>query len=153
MNLHVLQSEEASAGALVLMRVQEHILSPRFGGPVIGGIHDQITGSFLLTHKESKFTREEVTYILSKIDIRDLPPPDIKKGGEEFWSGKALFSAILPKNLSMTFKSSIAPKGDIGLKELEEEDSLVVIKNGGIASGTVDEKANRAFKGQTVGKR
>src|SRR5437867_2555896 len=80
MNLHVLQSEEARAEARVLMRVQEHILSPRFGGPVIGGIHDHISGSFLLTHKESKFTREEVTFILSKIDMRDLPQPDIKKG-------------------------------------------------------------------------
>src|SRR2546425_11704498 len=152
MNLHVLQSEEARAEARVLMRVQEHILSPRFGGPVIGGIHDHITGSFLLTHKESKFTREEVTYILSKIDIRDLPPPDVKKGGKEFWSGKALFSAILPKDLSMTFKSSIAPKGDIGLKELKEEDSLVVIKDGVVASGTIDENAVGAFKGKIVDK-
>src|SRR2546422_441366 len=76
MNLHVLQSEEARAEARVLMRVQEHILSPRFGGPVIGGIHDHITGSFLLTYKESKFTREEVTFILSKIDnlARDYGP-------------------------------------------------------------------------------
>src|SRR5207245_1174466 len=152
MNLHVLQSEEARAEARVLMRVQEHILSPRFGGPVIGGIHDHISGSFLLTHKESKFTREEVTFILTKIDLRDLPPPDIKKGGKEFWSGKALFSAILPKNLSMTFKSSIAPKGDIGLKELKDEDSLVVIKNGVIASGTIDENAIGAFKGKIVDK-
>src|SRR5437763_602017 len=133
-------------------RVQEHILSPRFGGPVIGVIHDHITGSFLLTHKESKFTREEVTFILSKIDIRDLPPPDVKKGGKEFWSGKALFSAILPKNLSMTFKSSIAPKGDIGLKELKEEDSLVVIKDGVIESGTIDENAVGAFKGKILDK-
>src|SRR2546426_1460497 len=152
MNLHVLQSEEARAEARVLMRVQEHILSPRFGGPVIGGIHDHISGSFLLTHKESKFTREEVTYILSKIDIRDLPPPDVKKGSKEFWSGKALFSAILPKNLSMTFKSSIAPKGDIGLKELKEEDSLVVIKDGVVASGTIDENAVGAFKGKILDK-
>src|SRR5437667_8870427 len=134
------------------MRVQEHILSPRFGGPVIGGIHDHITGAFLLTHKESKFTSEEVTFILSKIDIRDLPPPDVKKGGKEFWSGKALFSAILPKNLSMTFKSSIAPKGDIGLKELKEEDSLVVIKDGVIESGTIDENAVGAFKGKILDK-
>src|SRR5437667_204336 len=152
MNLHVLQSEEARAEARVLMRVQEHILSPRFGGPVIGGIHDHISGSFLLTHKESKFTREEVTFILTKIDMRDLPQPDIKKGGKEFWSGKALFSAILPKNLSMTFKSPIAPKGDIGLKELKEEDSLVVIKDGVVASGTIDENAVGAFKGKIVDK-
>src|SRR5205807_1579672 len=152
MNLHVLQSEEARAEARVLMRVQEHILSPRFGGPVIGGIHDHITGSFLLTYKDSKFTREEVTFILTKIDIRDLPPPDIKKGGKEFWSGKALFSAILPKNLSMTFKSSIAPKGDIGLKELKEEDSLVVIKDGVVVSGTIDENGVGAFKGKILDK-
>src|SRR2546425_398240 len=152
MNLHVLQSEEARAEARVLMRVQEHILSPRFGGPVIGGIHDHISGSFLLTHKESKFTREEVTFILTKIDMRDLPQPDIKKGGKEFWSGKALFSAILPKNLSMTFKSSIAPKGDIGLKELKEEDSLVVIKDGVVLSGTIDENAVGAFKGKILDK-
>ncbi len=67
MNLHVLQSEEARAEAKVLMRVQEHILSPRFGGPVIGGIHDHITGAFLLTHKDSKFTREETLKIVEKI--------------------------------------------------------------------------------------
>src|SRR2546426_9614609 len=84
--------------------------------------------------------------------MRDLPQPDIKKGGKEFWSGKALFSAILPKNLSMTFKSSIAPKGDIGLKELKEEDSLVVIKDGVVASGTIDENAVGAFKGKIVDK-
>ena len=35
MNLHVLQSDEARAEAMVLMRVQEHVLSPRFGGCVI----------------------------------------------------------------------------------------------------------------------
>src|SRR3989475_10765817 len=109
------------------MRVKEQILYPGFGGPVIGGIHDHISGSFLLTHKESKFTREEVTFILSKIDMRDLPPADVKRGGKEFWSGMALFSAMLPKNLSMTFKSSIAPKADTGLKELKGEHSLGVI--------------------------
>jgi DNA-directed RNA polymerase subunit A' len=152
MNLHVLQSEEARAEARVLMRVQEHILSPRFGGPVIGGIHDHITGSFLLTHKDSRFTREEVTFILTKIDVKDLPPPDVKKGGNEYWSGKALFSTILPKDLSLTFKSSIAPKGDIGLRELRDEDSLVVIKDGAVSYGTIDENAVGAFKGKILDK-
>jgi len=152
MNLHVLQSEEARAEARVLMRVQEHILSPRFGGPVIGGIHDHITGAFLLTHKDSKFTREEVTYILTKIDVRELPPPEIKKGGEEYWTGKQLFSTVLPKDLSMTFKSSIAPKGEVNLKELRDEDSLVVIKDGVMSAGTIDENAVGAFKGKILDK-
>src|SRR5207245_11305783 len=113
--------EEARAEARVLMRVQEHILRTRIDGPVVGDIHDHISGSFLLTHKESKFTREEVTFILSKIDMRDLPPADVKRGGKEFWSGKALFSAILRNHLSMTLKSAIARKGEIGVKELERE--------------------------------
>ncbi|MHA2232661.1 MAG: DNA-directed RNA polymerase subunit A', partial [Candidatus Hodarchaeales archaeon] len=38
MNLHVPQSEEARAETRVLMRVQEQILSPRYGGPIIGAI-------------------------------------------------------------------------------------------------------------------
>jgi len=47
----------------------------------------------------------------------------------------------------MTFKSSIAPKGDIGLKELKDEDSLVVVKDGVISSGTIDENAGRRVQG------
>ena len=35
------------------MRVQEHIISPRYGGSVIGGIHDHITGAFRHTVKHS----------------------------------------------------------------------------------------------------
>ncbi len=41
------------------MAVQEHILSPRFGGPIIGGIHDHISGLYLLTRGEKKFTRRK----------------------------------------------------------------------------------------------
>ena len=52
MNLHVIQSEEARAEARILMRVQEHIISPRYGGSVIGGIHDHITGAYLLTQSD-----------------------------------------------------------------------------------------------------
>ncbi len=47
--MHALQTEESRAEAKILMQVQENILSPRFGGPIIGGIHDHISGLFLLT--------------------------------------------------------------------------------------------------------
>ena len=58
MNMHVPQTEEARAEAEILMRVQENILSPRFGGPIIGGIHDYVTGSFLLTHGRKPIDRQ-----------------------------------------------------------------------------------------------
>ncbi len=153
MNLHVLQSEEARAEAKILMRVQEHILSPRFGGPVIGGIHDHITGSFLLTYKDSKFNRQETVFILSKIGIKELPKPvKVDKDGTDWWTGKQIFSLVLPKDLNMAFKASIGPKGVKDLKQLTEEDAWVEIKDGELKSGTIDENAVGAFKGKILDK-
>ena len=153
MNLHVLQSEEARAEAKILMRVQEHILSPRFGGPVIGGIHDHISGCFLLTYRDSKFNREETTFILSKIGIKELPKPaKVDQDGREWWTGKQIFSLILPKDLSMAFKASIGPKGVKELRQLIEEDAWVEIRNGELRSGTIDENAIGAFRGAILDK-
>jgi DNA-directed RNA polymerase subunit A' len=151
MNMHALQSEEARAEAKVLMRVQEHILSPRFGGPVIGAIHDHITGSFILTYKDSMFTREETIKILEKVGALDLTKPK-KVGGIEYWTGKQLFSLILPKDLHMTFKSSICQKCDRCKREQCENDAFVVIRSGELKSGTIDEKAIGAFKGRILDK-
>ena len=58
MNLHVPQSEEAQAETRVLMRVQEQILSPRYGGPIIGAIHDYVSAAFLLSQKRTLLTKE-----------------------------------------------------------------------------------------------
>ncbi|HEV8595475.1 MAG TPA: DNA-directed RNA polymerase subunit A' [Thermoplasmata archaeon] len=153
MNLHVLQSEEARAEAKILMRVQEHILSPRFGGPVIGGIHDHITGSFLLTYRDSKFNRQETVFILSKIGLKELPKPaKTDKDGMDWWTGKQLFSLVLPADLNMAFKASIGPKGVKDLKQLGDEDAWVEIKDGDLKSGTIDENAVGAFKGKILDK-
>ena len=151
MNLHVLQSEEARAEAKVLMRVQEHILSPRMGAPVIGGIHDHITGSFLLTHGDSRFTREETLKIIEKIGDVKMPKPKAV-GGAEYWTGKQLFSLILPTDLHMTFKASICQKCATCKKDKCEHDSFVVVRHGRLLMGTIDEKAVGAFKGKILDK-
>ncbi|MBU1915134.1 MAG: DNA-directed RNA polymerase subunit A' [Candidatus Thermoplasmatota archaeon] len=151
MNLHVLQSEEARAEATVLMRVQEHILSPRMGAPVIGGIHDHITGSFLLTHMDSKFTREETLRIVEKIGDVKLPKPKASDG-VDYWTGKQLFSLVIPTDLHMTFKASICQKCQTCKKEKCEHDGFVVIRHGKLLTGTIDEKAIGAFKGRILDK-
>src|SRR5205807_1743392 len=87
-----------------------------------------------------------------RFNLAVCPPYNADFAGKEFWSRKALFSAILPKDRSMTFKSSSAPKGDIGLKELKEEDSLVVMKDGVVLSSTIDENGVGAFKGKILDK-
>ena len=146
MNLHVPQSLEAQAEAKILMAVQQHILSPRFGGPIIGGIHDHISGLYLLTSGERLFTKEEVMYLLGFYDLKELPEPKIIKDGRKYWTGKQIFSVILPE-ISIEFKAEICRGCEKCKKENCEYDAYVIIKNGELIKGTIDEKAVGAFKG------
>ena len=82
MNLHVIQSEEARAEARILMRVQEHIISPRYGGSVIGGIHDHITGAYLLTHGEAFLPMPVAMDVLSSIGWEGEIPPPVERNGQ-----------------------------------------------------------------------
>ena len=147
MNLHVLQSEEARAEARILMRVQEHILSPRFGGSVIGAIHDHVTGVFLLTYKNPKFTKMEATQILSLINIKELPPPV-----DNLWYGKDLFSMILEKDINMKYRAAICDLCTTCKKEECENDAYVVIKDGILKCGVIDGNSIGAFKGKLLDK-
>ena len=103
MNLHVVQSEEARAEARILMRVQEHIRSPRFGGAVIGAIHDHITGMFLLTHGTASYDIDQTVRVLSRVSYKgDLPKPDYPQAeGGPRWSGRQIFSVLLPKDMNL----------------------------------------------------
>src|SRR5690606_28802436 len=97
MNLHIPQTEEARAEAEILVSVQANILSPRTGGPIIGGIHDHISGIFLLTHRMRHFRKEDVLYLTQHLDIDHLPEPDAVDGdGKPLWTNKQVFSLILP---------------------------------------------------------
>ncbi len=152
MNLHVIQGEEARAEARILMLVQEHVLSPRFGGPIIGGIHDHITAMFLLTHNNPKFTIDEATNMLSYLGYDELPEPH-EENGKKYYLGKELFSIILPKGLDMEFKSKICDPSVCGGKCVHEKcpiDAYVVIRDGKLIAGTIDENAIGAFKGKLL---
>ncbi|MGA1820108.1 MAG: DNA-directed RNA polymerase subunit A' [Thermoplasmatota archaeon] len=155
MNLHCLQGEEARAEAKIIMRVQEHILSPRFGGPVIGAIHDHISGNFLLTHKNPMFTREEAYHMLSRTSYKGgLSEPDmVDDNGVEYWGGKTIFSMILPPGLHVEYGAAIYsgpdddPADDTWLKIDTDEDGRSYI-----LSGPIDEKSIGAFKGKLLEK-
>jgi DNA-directed RNA polymerase beta' subunit len=105
MNLHVIQSEEARAEARILMRVQEHIISPRYGGSVIGGIHDHITGAYLLTHGEAFLPTHAALGVLSAVDWDgDLPEPVIRDG-KAGYLGNELFSLLVRGGFNLNFKN------------------------------------------------
>jgi DNA-directed RNA polymerase subunit A' len=149
MNLHVLQSQEARAEAKVLMKVEEHILSPRYGGPIIGMLHDHITAAFLLTYMDPHFSKSEVTYLLSKLRYPIPPPAGKEKDGQPYWGGKQLFSLTLPSDLTLEFRSNIwAGCTDPPLSC--KHDAWVVIENGVLKAGTIDKKAIAYEKGAVL---
>ena len=132
MNLHVPQSEESRSEALMLMRVQDQILSPRYGGPIIGGIRDFITGAFMLTRDETMLTPAEFSNLalVGEYD-GDLPEP-AAKGGHPMYTGKQLFSLFLPKDMNYVLTSKWAKSQRSGAS------NDVVIKEGQLVSGVVD---------------
>jgi DNA-directed RNA polymerase subunit A' len=132
MNLHVPQSEESRSEALMLMRVQDQILSPRYGGPIIGGIRDFITGAFMLTRDETLLTPGEFSNLaLAGGYEGDLPEP-AHKGARPTYTGKQLFSLFLPKGMNYVLTSKWAKSSKSG------ESNDVVIKDGNLTSGVVD---------------
>ncbi|WP_423793018.1 DNA-directed RNA polymerase subunit A' [Methanocaldococcus indicus] len=146
MNLHVPQTEEARAEAESLMLVEKHILSPRYGGPIIGAIHDHISGAYILTSKY--FTKDEATLILRAGNIKDeLEEPDKVENGVELYSGKRLFSKALPKGLNIRFKARICRKCKECKKEECEYDAYVVIKDGELIKGVIDKSGYGAESG------
>ncbi|OQD58153.1 DNA-directed RNA polymerase, subunit A' [Methanobrevibacter arboriphilus JCM 13429 = DSM 1125] len=144
MNMHVFQTDESRAEAKSLMRVQEHILSPRFGGPIIGAIHDHISGAYLLTRTGSNFTEEQAFQIIRKAK---LPIPKRK---HRDWTGKEIFSLLLPENLNMQYKAEICKKCDECMLKECEYDAYVVIEDGELVSGAMDEKAYGSFSGKIL---
>nr|WP_296797332.1 DNA-directed RNA polymerase subunit A' [uncultured Methanobrevibacter sp.] len=258
MNMHVFQTDESRAEAKSLMRVQEHILSPRFGGPIIGAIHDHISGAYLLTRKSMTFTEEQALQIVRKshlaipekdgdkwllkaeseespeiereiakktknvrgtkadkeayLNTLDLTEDEIakrlkankwtddeketiksiaqkritdeitaeyssgnddanadsliiKNEGDE-WTGKELFSLLLPNDLNLTYKAEICTKcgqcdrtlseapslDDVDYDRLCPIDAYVRIKNGILKQGVIDEKAYGSMSGQILDK-
>ncbi|RLG86666.1 MAG: DNA-directed RNA polymerase subunit A' [Thermoprotei archaeon] len=141
MNLHVPQSEEARAEARLLLLVQEHILSPRYGGPIIGAIQDYISGAYILTSKATLLSREDVAELLAAAKyVGEIPEPAILSP-KKFWTGKQVASMFLPKDFNFRGRSNLSA----GHLRCDDEecfwDSYIVVKKGKLLMGVLDKKA------------
>ncbi|MCJ7429038.1 MAG: DNA-directed RNA polymerase subunit A' [Candidatus Nanohaloarchaeota archaeon QJJ-5] len=125
MNLHVAQTEEARAEAEELLKVQNHIKSPKFGGPLIGMMQDHISGLFLLSDEDG-IPRQQAYDMLVAAGAYDKDLPD----GETI-SGKELISLFIPEGIS-----------------LEEGDT--VIEDGELIEGRIDEDLVADYGGELI---
>lgn len=157
MNLHVPQSEEARTEAELLLKVQEHILSPRFGGPILGGIQDFISSVFQFTSLDSVYNRKDALKLLYLGDVFNAKPEfslddinPIKTDPEKLYSGKQIFSTLFPDDLNLKVKSKFCKKCEVCKEEDCEYDAYVVIKNGVLITGTIDENSFGAMQPNSI---
>lgn len=129
MNLHIPQTEEAQTEAELLMAVENHIRSPRYGLPIIACKHDHITGCHMLTRDETKLTKKEAVELATAAGIEtELEKDD--------YTGKEIFSLLLPPDLDMEFKSATG--------------EITVIKRGRLVKGVIDDNALGEKKGRLI---
>ncbi|EQD36931.1 RNA polymerase II largest subunit, partial [mine drainage metagenome] len=101
MNLHVPQSIESQAEARYLMQPKNIVLGAKDGRPIAFIIEDEIAGAYLLTKDDTMFDKNEAMVMLSNIGVYELPEP----GRNGMYSGKSIFSLLLPKDLNFEFNS------------------------------------------------
>jgi DNA-directed RNA polymerase subunit A' len=145
MNLHVPQSYEARTEAKLLMQVHDQLISPRYGGPIIGGIRDFITGAYMLTRDDTYLTKEEFANLALIGGYNGpLPKPEKTKDGQKYYTGKQLFSLFLPKDFNYVITSKWLKSAKTG------QTKDVVIKNGELASGVIDKASIGAEEPDSV---
>ena len=141
MNLHVPQSIEARGEAKTLMLVQTQILSPRYGGPIIGALQDYISGAYLLTLKTTLLTEEELMELLAVAKYEgEIPEPAIL-APKKYWTGKQVLELFLPKDFNFVAKGSTCVKCDTCVYEECPYDAYLVIRKGKLLTGSLDKKA------------
>jgi len=141
MNLHVPRIEEAVAEAEEILLVEKNIKTPRYGGPIIGGRQDYISGAYLMTVKTRLLTEEEVLELLSKAGYKgDLPEPAILHP-KPLWTGKQIVSLFLPEDFSYEGRAKINA-GPLACDNYDcFNDSYIVIRNGKLLEGVFDKNA------------
>lgn len=149
MNLHVPQTEEARTEAINLMGVKNNLLTPKSGEPIIAATQDFITGSYLISHKDTFFDRASFTQVLSMMSDAniqfDIPKPVIMKP-ECLWTGKQIFSLLIKPNkdsrvtinLDAKNKTFFKPKRSDWPNEMSPNDGFVVIRNSKVLAGVMD---------------
>ncbi|XP_061612473.1 DNA-directed RNA polymerase III subunit RPC1 isoform X2 [Phyllopteryx taeniolatus] len=147
MNLHLPQTEEAKAEALVLMGTKANLVTPRNGEPLIAAIQDFLTAGYLLTLKDTFFDRSKACQIVASILVgKDekvriaLPRPAIMKP-MALWTGKQIFSLILKPSKDCPVKANLRTKGKQYSgkgEDLCHNDSFVVIHNSELMCGSMD---------------
>ena len=150
MNMHLPQSLESKSEIMNIMHVPKQIVSPQSNRPVMGIVQDTLIGCKIFTARDNFLTYEQTMNIVMWIDdfdIRNLPMPCIMKP-KPLWSGKQIFSLILPEKLNLTRFREDTPQELVD--KLNLIDNYVQIKKGELIQGIICKKTVGASSGGII---
>eukprot|EP00446_Apocalathium_sp_SHHI-4_P036444 CAMPEP_0177312394 /NCGR_PEP_ID=MMETSP0368-20130122/10862_1 /TAXON_ID=447022 ORGANISM="Scrippsiella hangoei-like, Strain SHHI-4" /NCGR_SAMPLE_ID=MMETSP0368 /ASSEMBLY_ACC=CAM_ASM_000363 /LENGTH=1657 /DNA_ID=CAMNT_0018771443 /DNA_START=18 /DNA_END=4992 /DNA_ORIENTATION=+ len=148
MNLHLGQSHETRAEIKLMMLNPRMLVSPQGNKPVMGVVQDSLLATTKYTKRDTYLEKDLAMNILMWLPVWDgqLPIPSILKP-KELWTGKQIFSKLLPTNLDLVRDSAIASKNKKDDMNFSASDCRVVIQNGELLCGIVCKKTIGANSG------
>ncbi|XP_017011163.1 DNA-directed RNA polymerase II subunit RPB1 [Drosophila takahashii] len=143
MNLHVPQSMETRAEVENIHITPRQIITPQANKPVMGIVQDTLTAVRKMTKRDVFITREQVMNLLMFLPTWDgkMPQPCILKP-RPLWTGKQIFSLIIPGNVNMIRTHSTHPdeEDDGPYKWISPGDTKVMVEHGELIMGILCKK-------------
>ncbi|XP_003425653.2 DNA-directed RNA polymerase II subunit RPB1 [Nasonia vitripennis] len=143
MNLHVPQSMETRAEVENIHVTPRQIITPQANKPVMGIVQDTLTAVRKMTKRDVFIEKEQMMNILMFLPSWDgkMPQPCILKP-KPLWTGKQIFSLIIPGNVNMIRTHSTHPdeEDDGPYKWISPGDTKVMVEHGELIMGILCKK-------------
>ncbi|KAF2367731.1 RNA polymerase Rpb1 domain 7 [Trinorchestia longiramus] len=153
MNLHVPQSMETRAEIENLHITPRMIITPQANKPVMGIVQDTLTAVCKMTKRDVFLEKHEMMNLLMFLPIWDghMPQPAILKP-KPLWTGKQLFSLIIPGNLNLVKTHSTHPddEDDTSNKWISPGDTKVLVEHGELIMGILCKKTLGSSSGSLL---
>lgn len=153
MNLHLIQSLEATAEVGNLAAVNRMIITPQSNRPVMGIVQDTLTAANKMTNRDCFLERDEIMSLLMYLPTWNgrMPQPAILKP-KALWTGKQLFSQIIPGRVNCVRNHSTHGDNDDSgpNKWINPKDTKVLVEDGQLLSGILCKKSLGASGGSLL---
>ncbi|CAD7094132.1 unnamed protein product [Hermetia illucens] len=143
MNLHVPQSMETRAEVENIHVTPRQIITPQANKPVMGIVQDTLTAVRKMTKRDVFIEKEQMMNLLMFLPTWDgkMPQPCILKP-KPLWTGKQIFTLIIPGNVNMIRTHSTHPdeEDDGPYKWISPGDTKVMVEHGELIMGILCKK-------------
>ncbi|KAK2717573.1 hypothetical protein QYM36_006380 [Artemia franciscana] len=153
MNLHVAQSLETRAELENIHITPRQIITPQANRPVMGIVQDTLCAVRKMTKRDVFLEKEQMMTLLMYLPTWDgkLPQPAILKP-KPLWTGKQLFTLIIPGKVNMMKTHSTHPddEDDGPYKWISPGDTKVMVEHGELIMGILCKKTLGASAGSIL---